>query len=209
MGFKGKNDKVSKLKDSKEGYDLYSKHYEKDHFHLNTFEDGGFDIMYRDVKGKKILEIGAGTGRITGELKRFGAEVSACDISENMLKILNRKFPDVETKVCDIHELPYEDNSFDAVYAMFVVVHIEDLQTVFDEVHRVLKDGGVFVLSNINQRKAPKLKIDNGEEIIIKSQYHMPKNIISNLENSFFSIQDEYFMYNEKVWVTQLIKAKK
>jgi ubiquinone/menaquinone biosynthesis C-methylase UbiE len=209
MSYKGQDTKKSIVVTSEDGYNLYSKFYDDNNFHLDSFEDGAFDMLYRGVKGKKVLELGAGTGRMTGELLRFGAEVSACDISENMLKVLNRKYSTVPTEVCDIRKLPYKDGSFDIVYAMFVVVHLRELREMFDEAYRVLKEGGIFVLSNINQRKPPKLKIDNKEEIIIESYYHRPDNIINELKECFFSIEDEGFTYNGNVWINQLVKAKK
>ena len=126
-----------------------------------------------------------------------------------MLKIVKKKFPDVETVAADIEHLPFEDGSFDMVTAMFVIVHLKNPKKAFEEVYRVLKDGGRFIFSNINQRKAPKLKTEKGGEIVIKSFYHLPKHVLRDIEACAFEIEDEEFVYEEKVWINQIIGARK
>ena len=48
--------------------------------------------IVRDWNGKKVLEIGCGTGRITAALTRWGAEITATDISEEMLEVAKVRF---------------------------------------------------------------------------------------------------------------------
>ena len=93
--------------------------------------------------------------------------------------------------------------------ASFFIVHLKNLTKTFDEIYRVLKDGGEFVLTNINQRKAPKLDIGSGKKIVIQSYYHRPEDVIKALENSFFKIEKEEFVKDGKAWINQIIKVKK
>jgi ubiquinone/menaquinone biosynthesis C-methylase UbiE len=165
--------------------------------------------MFYDLKGKRVLDVGCGTGRVLAKLRDSGASLFAADISEKMVAITKKKFPDVKTVVASIEKLPFEDESFDVVFAMFVIVHLKDLQKAFDEVYRVLKNGGIFILSNVNQRKPPKLRLESGEDILIKSHYHMPRHVIEALEGTFFKIEEEKFIYGDKVWINQVIKAVK
>jgi len=209
MSFKG--GKKSNVYESPEGYDLYAPQYDeyKNLAYLKRFEEDVVDKFLRDVKGMKVLDVGCGTGRIVADLRREGAVVSACDVSEKMVQKVNEKFTRLEAIVGDIEELPYSDGEFDFVVALFVVVHLKDLRDAFDEVYRVLKDGGVFVLSNINQRKAPKLKLEDKREIVIESYYHRPEDILKALEDSFFRIEKEEFVRDGGVWVNQIIRAIK
>jgi ubiquinone/menaquinone biosynthesis C-methylase UbiE len=208
MSFKGKK-KFSKLRDCESGYALYASQYDEDRAYLNSFEEDKLILSLGDLKGKKVLDLGAGTGRLVPTIRNLGGTVSATDLSEEMLKVLKKEYPGVETKVADCEELPYEDDEFDTVVASFVIVHLADLRHCFDEVYRVLKDGGRFVLTNINQRKAPQLKLKNGEEIVIKSFYHRPLDVIKALEESFFQVEKEDYVYDGKAWVTQIIRAGK
>ncbi len=212
MSYKGKikNGVVrSNFYKPKEGYDLYAKYYEKDYGYLNSFEKDVIFIFLGDLKKKKVLDIGCGTGRLIRFMSDRGAEVSACDISDGMLNIVRKKFPKIETVNAEMEELPFKDGIFDIAMASFVIVHLKDLNEAFEEVYRVLKDGGCFVLTNINQRKAPKLKLGNREEIVIESHYHRPEDVIKALEANLFTIEKEEFVYEDSVWINQVIKARK
>lgn len=205
MNNKGK--RKSNLVGSSEGYDLYASQYENCYGLLRTFEKDQLFRIVGDIKSKKVLDLGCGTGRLIGELKLFGAEPTACDVSEEMLKKVSKRYPEIPTVCAEASDLPFEDGHFDFVIATFLVVHIKNLEKAFDEIYRVLKDGGVFVLTNINQRKAPKLKLKDGVEIVIESHYHRPQDVIKALESSRFQIEKEEFVYEGKIWINQIIRA--
>ena len=64
-----------------------------------------------------------------------------------MVKISKNKFINVEILVADVEDLPFENDSFDFVVASFLIVHLKTLTKAFDEIYRVLKDGGeLFIL---------------------------------------------------------------
>lgn len=207
MSFKG--GKKSNVYDVEEGYNLYATAYDDSLGYLNSFEGDLFLKLVGDIKGKKVLDVGAGTGRIIHNLNMAGGEVTAVDLSENMLKVLKKKFPRIEAKQGDIEELPFEDETFDVVVATFVIVHLRELQDAFDEVYRVLKPGGVFIVTNINQKKAPKLKTRDNKTVVIKSHYHRPENVVEALEKSFFKIEANEYLNEKKVWVNQIVRAVK
>lgn len=206
MSYKGKT--RSKLYLPEEGYDLFAPYYDESLKFLSGFEKGRLFSIFGDLKGKKVLDLGCGTGRVLGELKLFGAEVVAADISKEMLKSVEKKHPDVQTIVADAENLPFENESFDAVIATFLIVHLKDPQIAFDEIYRVLKDGGDFLLTNINQRKAPKLKTPKGE-IVIQSYYHRPADVVDKLEKSLFKIVKNEFVKEEGVWINQIVVGRK
>ncbi len=198
-----------KLYNSAKGYDLYASSYDENFMYLNSFEKTSVEKLLGDLKGKRVLDIGCGTGRIIQMLRERGAEIVAFDISEEMLGIVNRKFPNIECVVGDSDELPFEDESFDLVLGLFWIVHLGDLRASFDEVYRVLKKGGRFILSNINQRKAPKLTTKSGENIVIESYYHMPQKVVEALEYAYFDVVRDEYIYDKDVWVNQILEARK
>ena len=88
-----------------------------------------------------VLELGAGTGKLTGELIELGHDVRATDPDEAMLAVLRRRFPEVRTAVCTAEKIDAPDNSFDVVVAA-QCFHWFDLDKALPEIQRVLKPSG-------------------------------------------------------------------
>lgn len=196
---------------------MYAKFYDKTTNFLNSFEKGKLIEFCGDLKGKKVLDIGCGTGRVEDLIKTNNADnpdpnscpqITAADISDEMLKIAKHRHPDVEFVQADINAMPFKDEEFDVVIAAFVIVHIKNLTKAFKEIDRVLKPNGIFILTNINQRKAPKLQIEK-EKIVIKSFYHMPEHVLKALKESFFEVEKEEFVEENGTWINQIVRARK
>jgi len=194
--------------DSAEGYDLAAAGYDKKEGYLNSFEKGVWSPVLPNLNGQKVLDVGAGTGRLSRILVQGGAEVTAVDVSEKMLLILKKKLPQVEIVVGEAENLPFKDESFDLVTAAFVVVHLKDPEFFFEEAFRVLKPGGKLIVTNINQKEAPLVKTEKGS-IKIKSYYHRPEKIIELLEKIGFNIDNIKLITEHNVWINQLVVGQK
>ena len=100
----------------------------------------------------KSLEIGAGTGFFTLNLKLAGvlAEAHVTDLSPGMVEAAKKNAATlgfaVEGRVADAEKLPYDDDTFDLVIGHAVIHHIPDVELAFREMLRVLKPGGRFVI---------------------------------------------------------------
>ena len=197
-----------KIMNSTAGYDLAAAGYDKKEKYLNSFEKNKLIPLLGEVKGKTILDVGAGTGRTSVVLAKMGAEVTALDVSEQMLKELTKKNAKIKTVVGDAESLPFPDKSFDVVVSAFLIVHLKDPTRFFDEAYRVLKDGGLLVVTNINQKEPPEVKTPAGI-IKIESYYHRPEKIREILESLAFEIKDEIIVKENDVWVNQIIAAQK
>jgi len=99
-----------------------------------------------------ILDIASGTGEpaltIAGMLHK--GRIVMTDLSEDMLAIAKAKatslsLQNVDTKVCDVTELPFADNTFDAVTCRFGFMFFPDMHLAAREMIRVLKPGGKLV----------------------------------------------------------------
>ena len=159
-----------------------------------------------------MLDVGAGTGRITLRLAKLGAEVTALDVSEKMLeeikKKLKRNLTEINLVAGDCESMSFEDDSFDIVVSAFHIVHLKDLKRFFDEVYRVLKPDGKFLVTNINQKRPPEIKTKDGM-IEIESFYHRPEKVREVLEELAFGIEKEVFVREGEVWVNQILLATK
>lgn len=197
-----------KIFNSATGYDLAADNYDKKEKYLNSFENGQFLEMLGDVKDKKILDVGAGSGRISGELSKLGAKITALDVSSKMLeKLKAKKFKNVETVVGDAENLPFEDETFDIVVATFLVVHLKNPKYFFAESYRVLKPNGILLVSNINQKEPPEIPTKEGV-IKIDSFYHRPEQIKEQMEELAFGVEEK-FIYENNIWVNQILKGIK
>ena len=201
--------KKVKIHNSTTGYNLASSVYDKKEAYLNSFEKGAVFELLGDVKCKKILDVGAGTGRLAIPLAKMGAKVTACDVSEEMLKRLRNKtkIKNLETVVADAEVLPFPEQKFDVVIATFFIIHLKDPKRFFAEVYRELRPRGIFLVTNINQKDPPAIKTLAGE-IKIESYYHRPEHIRETLEELAFSIEKEVLIREHGVWINQIILAR-
>ena len=114
--------------------------------------------LLRERGARRVLDLGCGAGRHTVYLAREGFEVCAMDIAENGLahtrEWLAREKLAAELKQGDIAQIPYPDESFDAVISIYVIYHekFAGMQQVVTEIHRVLKRGGVALVSLQSKR---------------------------------------------------------
>jgi ubiquinone/menaquinone biosynthesis C-methylase UbiE len=106
--------------------------------------------LLRHIKGKKILDLGCGTGIYTKILKRRGAKVQGIDISPKMIEIAKQYVKGIDFKVGSAAKLPYKSGTFDIVLASLVVHYFGNLDKAFGEIRRVLKKNGVFIFSSDN-----------------------------------------------------------
>jgi len=106
--------------------------------------------------GPRALDIGAGTGRVTGLLVDAGASVVAVEVAPHMLAVLREAFAaQVDARQGDARELPCEDGAFDIAIAGWVFGHFrswhpdtwrDEVHAAIDEMKRCLRPGGAAVI---------------------------------------------------------------
>lgn len=77
-----------------------------------------------------------------------GFEVVGIDVSEKMVEIAKEENPNSEVKLMDATNLELKSNSFDAIFSFYVLEHLkpESFSQAIDEIKRVIKPGGYFLL---------------------------------------------------------------
>jgi SAM-dependent methyltransferase len=91
----------------------------------------------------RVIDVGAGTGKLTATLVRLGADVTAVEPDQNMLAELHRELPSVRSVPGSAEEIPAPDGSADAVLAG-QAMHWFDMDRAMPEIARVLTPGGVL-----------------------------------------------------------------
>lgn len=128
---------------------------------LNRVISLGTDVKWRKkvvalveaTKPDSILDIATGTGDLAIQMVNSGAKrIVGLDLSEGMLSVGRKKIieKNLESRIDmvqgDSENLPFEANSFDAITVAFGVRNFEDLEKGLQEIFRVLKPGGIFVV---------------------------------------------------------------
>ena len=111
----------------------------------------------RPRAGETILDIGCGNARDILPMLRDGAVIVGVDLSEGMIRqaradLAAAGYRDVRLEVGDATALQFADGTFDKIVCSEVIEHIPDADKAMAEMHRVLRPGGILVLSTPNRR---------------------------------------------------------
>lgn len=108
-----------------------------------------------------VLEVGCGTGVMAEKINALpGVTLIATDFSERLVELTSAR--GVDARRADICYLPFDDASFDVVYAGWMLYHVRDLERALNEVRRVLKPGGTFVAVTNGNDHVAALRIEAG-----------------------------------------------
>jgi ubiquinone/menaquinone biosynthesis C-methylase UbiE len=102
-----------------------------------------------DVAGRRILDVGCGSGPISADLRDRGAIVTGFDSSAKMLELARKRLgDDADLQLGDLgNPLPFPDKSFDDVVACLVLHYLEDWTAPLAELRRVLTPGGRLIVA--------------------------------------------------------------
>jgi len=152
-----KNSELGKKEQVTQMFDNISGDYDG----LNRVISFGIDVKWRKkvvkivekTNPKSILDIATGTGDLAIALAKTNAnKIIGLDISSGMLdigkqKIIKKQLEDtIEMVLGDSENMPFEDNTFDAITVAFGVRNFETLEKGLSEILRVLKPNGIFVI---------------------------------------------------------------
>jgi ubiquinone/menaquinone biosynthesis C-methylase UbiE len=122
--------------------------YEWDHFgELRPEWERNFREYLRPhepetLRGRLVLDVGAGSGRHSYEAHRHGARVVAVDVGD-AIHVARRNLPaDVVTVQADAEQLPFDDAVFDLVMAIGVLHHLPDPRRALRSLARLVRPGG-------------------------------------------------------------------
>ena len=141
-----------KLEQTPEGWDGAVEHYEGTVERITSrFAKLMLDCL--DIgPGTKLLDVASGAGVVAVSAARRGAEVLATDFSPKMIERLRQRLiddgvPEVKTMAMDAHALDLPDGSMDVVTCNFGVMFFPDPVKCFNEMRRVLRSGGMAVVT--------------------------------------------------------------
>ena len=121
---------------------------------FNAFQQGRYDLIIKylgDVRGKKVLDLGGGDAALAYCLYTKGARVTVIDNEPLGIEFGEKNFAskgaEAEFVLGSAYELPFADNSFDHIVCSEVIEHLEHPERAIREASRVLKRGGMCIVT--------------------------------------------------------------
>lgn len=184
-----------------------------------------WDNMSREILGgfkaeEKVLELmpekcgmavdlGCGTGNMLEALLRRADNIIGVDGSASMLELARRRFAGeagrVSLRIGDLEHLPLRDAEADFVCINLVLHHLSTPQNVLFEANRVLKQGGVLVISDFEKHGDESLRTDYGDRWL----GFEPETMTSFLEEAGFGLERSFARPVEKGLSIHFYKANK
>jgi demethylmenaquinone methyltransferase / 2-methoxy-6-polyprenyl-1,4-benzoquinol methylase len=191
-----KNSDLGKKEQVAQMFDTISKNYDD----LNRVISFGIDLKWRkkvlklvsNTNPKNVLDIATGTGDLAILMAETSAEkIVGLDISAGMLEVGRNKIEQkklsskIEMVLADSENMPYPENTFDAITVAFGVRNFENLEKGLSEILRVLKPNGIFVI----------LETSVPEKFPFKQGYRFYSRNILPLIGKLFSKDNSAYQY--------------
>jgi ubiquinone/menaquinone biosynthesis C-methylase UbiE len=137
--------------DNRAYYDDFSRGYERERaagYH-RLLDDLEVSVAAPLARGRRVLEVGCGTGLILSRLAPEAASAYGVDLSPNMLQ--GARDRGLSVALGSATSLPFRDDSFDLVCSFKVLAHVPDIEKALREIARVTRPGGRMALEFYNR----------------------------------------------------------
>jgi ubiquinone/menaquinone biosynthesis C-methylase UbiE len=133
--------------------DVYDDYYSTEMGHMIDIIEKRLVLEFlKKIPVGSMLEVGCGTGHWSAFFCENGFTVTGVDISEKMLdRAIHRQLPHCYFAPGNAEELIFQEHTFDHVAAMAVLEFVQDQDRALNEIHRVLKPGGYFLVGALNK----------------------------------------------------------
>jgi SAM-dependent methyltransferase len=150
------------------------------------------------AEGREVLDAGCGTGYGTAILAAAGARrVVGVDVSKDAIEYARSSTapaPVSEFSLGSIHELPFEDSTFDLAVCFEVIEHVDDQDLAISELRRILRPTGVLVMSSPNRNVYPPGNPHHTHE-------YVPEELELALASQFKNVR----LYRQSPWLAAAI----
>lgn len=183
---------MDKSKEAVLVYDKIAESYANEFSNPSDYIDEFLNLL---TKGGKILDVGCGVGVDANHMVSKGFNVIGIDLSDEMLKLAKRKFPNIKFEKLDMRELSFELESFHGIFVAFSLIHIpkKDVPEVLSKLYGFLKKEGLIYIA-IQEGESQEISVT----VPLKPNEKLFLNIYSSdeiknlVKKADFSIINEY-----------------
>ncbi|MER2008520.1 MAG: class I SAM-dependent methyltransferase [Psychrobacillus sp.] len=142
--------------DSIKRWDKFAEKYAANHLehgdpHKEVYLNPTLFSLMGNLNNKKVLDAGCGEGYLSRLMEKAGAAVTAIDYSSKMIEIAKSRTTselNIEFKQSNCENLHFiMEGTYDVVVSNMVIQDLEGYQQAFNEIYRVLREGGIFIFS--------------------------------------------------------------
>ncbi|MFH0981435.1 MAG: methyltransferase domain-containing protein [Planctomycetota bacterium] len=204
--------------DTRSGYDRWSAVYDDELNPLVLLEEPVTRGWLGEVAGRRVADVGCGTGRHALWLAKAGAVVDAYDLSPGMLA---KARPKLAARGVRLHELalpepiPVAEGTFDLTLLALVADHLVDLPGTFRELRRVTRSGGQVIFTvlhpamNLLGLTARFTDPNDGREVRVAAYEHTYANYVTGVLKSGLLIEEILERKVDEELVTRTPRAAK
>lgn len=156
-------------------------------------------LIARDYVQGDVLEVGCGEGRGIDQIIDKAQSYAAIDKIEPVIDALKNKYPQGKFFSGNIPPLaPFQDNSFDVVLSFQVIEHIADDRAFLREIHRVLRPGGLALLTTPNRLLSLSRNPWHVREYTAGELSALAKGIFSTVDMKGIAGNEKVMFYHEQ-----------
>lgn len=175
-------------KETIKAYDTYPKLFDKKFGEHFEYVKKDADAFIKELKGKRILDLGSGPGNHALYFKKKGFDVLCLDFSDEMLKLCKKK--GLKTIKMDIEKLKFPKESFDGVWAYASLLHVpkKGINPIIKKIRAALKKDGILAIA---LKEGEGAGLEENESYPNTKRYfsYYTKNEIRNIFGKYFKIQ--------------------
>jgi ubiquinone/menaquinone biosynthesis C-methylase UbiE len=140
------------------------------------------------------VDAATGTGRVAAHLQGRGHRVLACDRSEGMLRRASDRLGGTSIVQADLLHLPVRDGSVDLVTCSLALTHVERLPPAFESFGRVVRPGGLAVISDIHPFAVATgaqafFRREDGSRAVVRNEQHWVSDYVAAGTAAGFAIE--------------------
>jgi len=192
---------------TKQAYNIWAAQYDTNDNKTRDLEGLALRITLASIPFSKVLEIGCGTGKNTEWLINRAVQITAVDLSDQMLARAKDKISSnrVQFKQADItSRWNFRDGLYDLVTFSLVLEHIENLDYVFNEVGKSLSPGGYVYIGELHPFKQyggtqARFDTEEGRQLVDCFNHHVSDFIQAGKKHGLSLVDlEEYFDDNNR-----------